>query len=230
MEGDSMKKPTAIEGAQGFAKEYWDKNYSEPEEMDGLANAKEHAQYLEAFFKLDQVDISSVIDFGFGLGYLFEEVIKAFMPYKAKGIEPSSHAFSTFKKRYESPADSMKFSLQKIDLVSWCAKRTQKSKYFDLGVCTSVFQYLSAEEIDFVLPVLSRQVKYLYFSVPTDVELDRQIFELDFFDEYALRRSKEFYLEKLSPHFTVIGTRILESKHHFDEESTSFTDYLFRFD
>lgn len=225
-----MKGIDKGDGAHGFSQEYWDKNYSEPEDMDGLANAKEHAQYVESLFKLELVDISSIVDLGFGLGHMFEEMVRLFMPYKAHGIEPSSFAFQSFKKRYAKPATSIKLKLEETDLVSWCKRRSEKSKYYDLGICTSVFQYLSEEEIDFVLPILAHQVKYLYFSVPTDMELDRQISELDFHDVYALRRSKEFYRSKIERHFTVIGARVLESKIHFDDESTSFTDYLFRYD
>jgi hypothetical protein len=217
-------------GSDGFSGDYWSKNYSEPESMDGLANAKEHAAYIKSFFELELVDISSVIDFGFGYGNLFEETIKVFMPYRATGIEPSKYVFDLFKNRYQVPVNSMKLMLKNTDLVSWINKRTERSKFFDLGICTSVFQYLTDEEIDIVLPRLSESVKYMYFSVPTDIELERQVSELDFYDEYAIRRSKEFYREKLSPFFKVIGSRFLESKKHFDEETTSFTDYLFRYD
>jgi hypothetical protein len=222
-----MKKSA---GTKGFTQDYWDKNYSEPHEMDGLANAKEHAHYVKAFFDLDQVDISSVIDFGFGLGHLFEAMTKSFTPYRAFALEPSEYAFSQFKKRYQKPEDSMKLTLKKWDLVFWCKEQKPRSKHFDLGICTSVFQYLSDEEVAYVLPIMASQCKYLYFSVPTDVELKRQVSELDFFDEYAKRRTKEFYRECLSPYFTVIGTRLLESKKNFDEQETSFKDYLFRYD
>lgn len=217
-------------GSDGFTSSYWSKNYSEPESMDGLANAKEHVAYIKAFFELELIDINSIVDFGFGFGNLFEEAVNSFMPYRATGIEPSKYVFEIFKKRYKSPADSMKLKLKNTDLVSWLSKRNEKSKFFDLGICTSVFQYLTEEEIDIVLPALSQSVKYMYFSVPTDIELERQVTELDFYDEYAIRRNKEFYREKISPYFKVIGSRFLESKKHFDEDSTSFTDYLFRYD
>lgn len=219
-------------GNEGFSKDYWDKNYSEPEEMDGLANAKEHAHYMKSFFDLELIDVSSVIDFGFGLGYLFNEVTKAFMPYKAQGIEPSQYAFDTFRKRYKKPADSMKLKLRNEDISRWAKRqlaKEEKSKYFDLGICTSVFQYLSDDEIDLVLPVLSKKVKYIYFSVPTDEELKRQVSELDFFDEYAIRRSRQYYIDKIFPYFTIIGARILESKSHFNQSDSPFSDYLFRF-
>ncbi len=218
-------------GAQGFSDSYWQENYSEPEEMDGIVNAGQHAKYIQAFFAVDYVDISSVIDLGFGLGHLFSEVLKEFMPYRAYGIEPSEFAFEQVKQRGISPCESTKMTLKQWDLVKWAnkTKENKKSKWFDLGLCTSVFQYLTEEELKLVIPVMSEQMKYLYLSVPTDYELERQVKDLEFEDRYAIRRTREDYLKLLEPHFTIIGSRILESKVHFDRETTLFTDYLFRF-
>lgn len=212
----------------GFTKEYWDKNYADPEEMDCIGNVEQHVGYLKNLFALEYIDISSVIDFGFGLGYLFKGVLKEFLPYRAHGIEPSRHAFRQVKKSNIKPVDSMNLKLENIDLLSWCKKK-DGIKRFDLGICTSVFQYLTDDEIEQVLPVMASRVKYLYLSVPTDKELKRQISDLDFYDEYAIRRSRSKYLKMIKKHFTIVSSRLLESKVHFDEESTSFTDLLYRF-
>lgn len=224
-----MKKSEEKLGAKGFNKDYWDTNYADPEEMDNIVNAKEHAQYLKAIMGLEYVDISSVIDLGFGLGFLFEEVLKTFVPYLAHGIEPSKYPFDIVSKRKISPAESTKFVLENTDLVSWAKKENKREKTFDLGLCTSVLQYLSDEEIEFVMPVLAQRIRYLYFSVPTNLELKRQVSDLEFKDEYAIHRTREKYLKLIRPHFTFISSRLLESKVHFDEESTHFTDLLFRF-
>lgn len=216
-------------GKDGFDQEYWEKNYNEPEEMDNIYNAKEHAEYMRALFALQSIDISTVVDLGFGLGVLFKEVIKTFKPYRVVGIEPSEYAFNKVSQKKLTTIESIKISLYKMDLLTWCRLEDKKMKSFDLGLCTSVFQYLSDDEIREVLPVLSQRIKYLYFSVPTDLEYKRQISEMDFFDEFAIHRSKEEYLAFLEPHFSIVSSRILESKYHFDEESTSFTDLLFKF-
>jgi len=91
------------------------------------------------------------------------------------------------------------------------------------------FQYLSDEEIKEILPILSQRVKYLYFSVPTDQELKKQIEDVEFHDEYAIHRKREKYLKMLQPHFTFVSSRILESKYHFNQDNSYFTDLLFRF-
>lgn len=223
-----MKK-VSTKGAEGFSKEYWEVNYADPEEMDNIINAREHAAYIKAIFALEAVDISSVIDLGFGLGILFEEVMKSFIPYRAHGIEPSKFIYDQVVKRDIRPAESTKLILENTDLVSWAQAIQKRERVFDLGLCTSVLQYLSDEEIKIVMPVLARRVRYLYLSVPTDLELKRQIEDVKFKDEYAIHRSKERYLKLIRPHFTFVSSRLLESKIHFDEDSTSFTDLLFRF-
>ena len=224
-----MKKAKESEGAKGFSNQYWEVNYAEPEEMDNIVNAKEHVAYMKSIFALEAVDISSVIDFGFGLGILFEEVLNSFIPYRAHGIEPSKHAYDLVVKKDLRPAESTKLVMENTDLVSWATAGMKREKIFDLGLCTSVLQYLSDEEIKIVMPILAARVRYLYLSVPTDLELKRQIEDVKFKDEYAIHRSKEKYLKLIRPHFTFISSRLLESKIQFDEDTSSFTDLLFRF-
>lgn len=222
-----MKISKAV-GASGFSDKYWEVNYESPDEMDGIGNVDQHVGYIKNLFGLEFIDINSVIDLGFGLGHLFEAILKEFIPYKAYGIEPSDYAFLAVKKREISPAESTKFKLEQIDIVSWC-KRETNIKRIDLGICTSVLQYLSDEEIEFCLPIIAKRVKYLYLTVPTDKELDRQIEDLEFKDEYAIRRSRAKYQRMIKKHFTVVSSRLLESKELFDEDTTAFTDLLFRF-
>ncbi len=224
-----MKKNQDKLGASGFDKEYWEVNYKDADEMDNIVNAKEHATYIKAILGIEYVDVSSVIDLGFGLGVLFREVLKTFEPYRAFGIEPSLHPFELLSKKKLTNIESTKITLENIDLVGWAKKEFKREKTYDLGLCTSVFQYLSDEEIEFVLPVMAKRIRYLYFSVPTNLELKRQVEELEFKDEYAIHRNREKYLKMLRPHFTFVSSRLLESKVHFNDETTNFTDLLFRF-
>lgn len=225
---EQLQRKPKKKGAIGFGQEYWAQNYEVPEEMDGIGNASEHVLYIKSVFGLEYIDISSIIDFGFGLGHLFEALLSEFKPYKAWGIEPSSYAFEKVAARNISPTPSTKFKLENIDLLTWC-RASQKVKCFDLGVCTSVLQYLTRQELEEVIPIISSRVKYLYLSVPTDKELDRQIEDLDFLDEYAVRRSRLYYQKLLRKNFTFVSSRLLESKNFFNEENTFFTDVLFRF-
>ena len=210
-----------------FSKRYWDEIYGEPTAMDGVFNSGIHAEYLHALFALDAIEINSVVDIGFGLGYLFDSVLKRFKPYRAVGIEPSAYAFECGQKLIKAPAKT-RLKLMPMDAATWCSQ-PRKPQRFDLGICTSVLQYLSDSQIESILPVLSERVKFLYFTVPTDVEAKKMSAAYNFDDKYAGRRSRKKYLKMLSPHFTVVSNRLLESKYHFDETSSPFSELLYRY-
>lgn len=226
-------------GRGGFSDEYWKENYSSPMEMDNVGNRKLHLNYIKSFLALEYTDISSLADYGFGLGFLFLEALKTFKPYRAYGLEPSETAYLPGEKRLKKfqveKLPSMKLKLEKIDLLDWARnhklerKNNPKIKAYDLGLCTSVFQYLSDDEISLVAEELAHANKILYFSVPTDNELKKQREEVEFTDRFAIRRSREKYIELLSPFFTFVGNRFLESKIHYNEDSTPFSELLFRF-
>lgn len=212
-----------------FEKEYWDANYSDPSSMDGIGNAKDHIKYIKAICALDLIDISSVIDLGCGLGVFFKAMLKEFVPYKACGIEPSKLAFKELKNKKLKPVDSTKLFLYNESLQDWCKRPESKRLHYDFGVCMSVLQYIPDEDLEFVIEKMSERIKYLYLTVPTDVELNRQISELEFYDKFAIRRPRKTYQKLLSKHFTFISSRLLESKSYFDEETTHFSDLLYRF-
>lgn len=214
-------------GTKGFGEDYWNKNYSQPKEMDGIGNAKEHAKYLKSLFSLDYVDISSVIDFGAGHGDLFKQVLSAFKPFKAHALEPSPYAFKILSKKRLTSIESTQLKLHQTDLLTYL--KGSSKEVFDLGICTSVFQYLTKEEMEKALPLMAKKVRYLYFSVPTDKELKRQVKEIEFDDTYANKRSSQFYKKIISKSFTIISSRLLESKVHYNEDNTPFTELLFRF-
>lgn len=212
-----------------FDKTYWDDNYSQPKSMDGIGNANDHAKYLKWFLRLEMVDVSSIIDLGFGYGYLFQAMLKTFIPYKACGIEPSKYAFDKATSRKLKPVESTKLQLFNESIEDWCERKETAQNRFDLGICTSVLQYLSDEEILKIMPVLSRRIKYLYLTVPTDIELKRQVEELEFDDKYALKRTQDQYHRMIGEHFTAISSKLWESKFYFNAETTLFTDLLYRF-
>lgn len=211
----------------GFTKEYWDKNYSDPLSMDAIGNVKEHLAYIKSFFALENVDISSIADLGFGHGVFFKKLMKTYLPYKALGIEPSLHIFKKASVSKWKPVASTELDLLNIDLKSWCAQK--EDHVFDLGICMSVFQYLPTKDLKLILPVLALRFKYLYFTVPTDIEYQRQLEDHDFTDTWAIRRSQGEYLRLIRPYFTFVGARVLESKLHFNEENTPLTDLVYRF-
>ncbi len=208
----------------GFDQSYWEKNYSEPDSMDGIGNAKEHASYAKAFFTLEEVAITSIIDLGFGYAHLLKAFAHAFKPKIIQGIEPSAYAYEKAKKTIFAKKRNVK--LKKIELKDWVSIEANP---IDLAICSSVMQYISDAELIKIIPRLAERVRYLYLTVPTDIELDKQVREHGFKDDYALYRTQAFYYKILSPHFTVVGNRILESKYYFNEYSTHFSDLFYRF-
>ena len=223
-------KHNIVNGAKGFHPIYWEKNYADPASIDGVGNVREHANYLKYLFELDFFEVESICDFGFGMGLLFREMPATFLPKRAYGIEPSIYMFDIVNSKIKlRVTENINLKIESIDLLTWAKKRAKSQKVFDLGICTSVFQYLSDDEINAVLPMMAKKVKFLYFSAPTNRELDKQIKDLEFFDEYALRRSKTRYHKLLKKHFTFVSGRLLESKVHFDETNSPFTEFIFRF-
>jgi len=217
-------------GAVGFTREYWDKNYAEPEIMDGIYNARRRALALKALFDSEYIEVASMIDFGFGLGHLFRHMIRTFLPHIVVGIEPSAHAFDQLDRHSLTDVESVQLSLMRIDLLSWSlAEDKAWSEPYDLGICTSVFQYLSDAEIVQIMPILAQRVKYLYFSVPIADELQYQREELDFHDRFALARTQDEYREMMGEHFTIVSNRVLESRVHFDQKTSYFSDMFYRF-
>jgi hypothetical protein len=209
---------------------YWEENYKHPEEMDCIGNSKDHVDYLRAILGMEEVEVKSLVDFGFGLGHLSKAMIEAFDPYRFSLCEPSEYAFLKAKDHtlnFFKP--SKKREIIQTDCHSWL-KSWQKSKRlpYDLGICTSVFQYIDNKTLEEIIPLMAKSVRYLYLTLPTDKELKRQVSEMEFFDRYAIRRGKSYYRKILGPHFTIVSSRLLESKVHFDESNTLFSDLLFR--
>ncbi len=222
------KKP-GERGFEGFSSYYWKENYSDLKMMDGVINAKEHARYVKSIMGLETIDVNSIIDFGCGLGYLFKEFLNAFRPYRAMALEPSHYAYTKLLGKKLTSIESINIKLHHIDLAGWAKEIAPLHKKFDLGICTSVFQYLSDDEIELILPLMSKNVSYLYFSVPTDLELKRQRVELGFHDRFAFSRSKGHYRKMIKEHFTIVSSRLLESKYFTSEGEGPFSDLLFRY-
>jgi hypothetical protein len=219
--------PTSGSGARGFGADFWKQNYSDLQQMDCINNATAHARYLKASFDVVLQEITSVADLGFGLGHLFAAVLEEVRPYKALGIEPSGHAFARAKARL-SPPDQTKLRMLQVDLAGWCRASDTARDRFDLGVCTSVLQYLTDEELEEVLPVMARRFRYVYLTVPSAEELDYQENVEQFVDAWAIHRPRREWRAWLAPHFRVVGTRLLESRVTVTRASSPFTDQLFR--
>lgn len=204
-----------------FDQSYWDTHYQDIKTIDGIGNVKDHSRYLLAYFNIEGFTPESMVDLGFGTGHLMKEMARALKPRRIEGIEPSPPAF----KRMKMPLAK----LHHEDLVTWARNPARARWAFDLGLCTSVLQYLTDKELKEVLPIMAKRCRYLYLTVPTDIEYKRQQSELQFSDSWARVRTREQYQKLIRPHFTFISSRILESKVFYDDTTTEFQDLLFRY-
>lgn len=207
--------------------QYWNENYAEPDLMDGVYNAKEHLIYIKSIFDLEEVTIKSIVDLGFGLGHIFEQIPHYLKPYKLVGVEPSLSAFNQVSIKSEV-LQGIKFRLYNETIQDWIGRKDRFNQQFDLGICNSVLQYLCDDELSETLDGLAQKVKYLYLSIPTNIEYKRQREEFGFVDQYAYKRSKSFYMKLLKKNYTIVSSRLLESKVYFDDRSSNFSEYLFR--
>lgn len=212
-----------------FEEEYWNRCYSDPDSMDGVGNACTHALYLKSALDLEFVEVKSIVDLGFGLGRLFDESLSIFRPRRAVGIEPSLFAYEEMMKRKSFDQTAINVVFHREDLLTWCINKRKGETSFDLGICNSVFQYIPEEDLRQIVPVLAKRIKHLYLAVPTDRELERIEKEHEFHDPWAIPRTKDFYRDILSPWFAFVSCRLLESKCHYSEEDTPFTNLLYRF-
>lgn len=216
-------------GAAGFTQDFWSENYSHPETMDGVFNAHAHARYARAAFDVIGEEIASIVDLGFGMGHLFTAVLEVFDPYKALGIEPSPVGFAALAGRPLGPRPD-KVRLEQIDLASWSLRPDTSKDRYDLAICTSVLQYLTDDELEILLPVVSRRAKYLYLTVPTEREREDQARHEAYVDTWAYVRTRQEWRTWLAPHFISVGGRLLESRHSPSRDRSLFTDDLFRDD
>ena len=208
-----------------YGRHYWKTVYQRPGDMDGISNYKEHCRYLKSIFDLENIEIESVVDLGCGFGHILGELVRRFNPQTMIAVEPCAFALRQAKDR-NSRYKEISFANKTIQ--QWCTAETKKKHTFDLGVCQSVLQYVSTAELKWLIPILAKKFRYLYLTVPTSHEYTLQRVQEGFTDPFAYRRSKEAYRTLLKPHFTFVGSRLLESKTHNNLNTTLFKEILFR--
>ncbi|MEM7182384.1 MAG: class I SAM-dependent methyltransferase [Spirochaetota bacterium] len=207
-----------------FEKDYWNLLYGDTFTIDGIYNAKEHIAYLSSLFRLMNVHVSSLGDFGFGKGILLQEACRVFQPRKVIAVDPSETMVTQILQRKWLKKFEIAIFHGTIEtyLVSHKIK-----KPFDLCFCNSVFQYIK-KDIPQLLEKIAHCVRYLYFSVPTTDDYARMQKKLGFSDPYAYARSRNYYIKALKPHFSFVSYNLLESKYN-KKSNYAFTDELFRF-
>lgn len=190
----------------GFGKNYWGMYTKlKDQTIDGVDNAFEYARYIKACLYLAEFPVKSMIDIGFGNGILFKEFLKTFKPKFSTGIEPSEFIYKQIQKERTLKNFKTKIYNKKIEDFKF-------DRNYDLGICNSMFQYLKDSKVEPTFKKLAKNISYLYFSVPTKTDYAKMELDLNFKDEFAIKRSKEYYIKTLKPYFRMVSYNLLESK------------------
>ena len=186
-----------------FDKKYWDEMYKKEKDViiEGIDDAKYRVNYLHSFFQIEQFQIDSILDIGFGKAKLLKEINKIFSPSILVALEPSKYIFDKLTNKQKN---TKVFNLSYLEYTS--------TKIFDLGICNSVLQYISDEEMSFFIKKMAIECRFIYITVPTIQEYKRMQTEVNFFDLYSYSRSSTFYKKIILKYFRFVSHSILESK------------------
>lgn len=140
------------------------------------------------------VDISSVLDVGAGLGYWRDWYASHHHRVKVRSIDVSEHACAKYHHEFR-------------DISTW-----KPNRGFDLVICQSVLQYLPNKKAESAIEHLAAATKLvMYLEVPTLSDLkyvvDRQSTD---FEIYA--RSGTWYRNRLLRHFIHAGSGLWIAK------------------
>ncbi|MCB1176918.1 MAG: class I SAM-dependent methyltransferase [Leptospiraceae bacterium] len=209
-----------------FDKDFWEEMYTEDEDslIDGIYNAKEHANYIKSVLNLIGVKAHSIADFGAGLGVLLKQVTLALKPKNIIALDPSEESIQKLLKsrwfsKYNIAVIHSRFQDYNISHLT--------ENPLDLAILNSVMQYFPDRDVVPTFARLSKICKYLYFNVPSKKDYAIMKKELDFVDPYAYSRDAEFYRNSWKKYFTMVSYNILESKHSI--KHSPFQYEIFRY-
>lgn len=201
---------------------YFEQIYSKDSLIDGDYNARSHAKYLQSLFHLVEVEVSSIVDFGFGKGKLLYECLKSFKPGRASAIDNSEYIFN--KAMGQSWVKEWRVDMKQQAIHEF----KPPTKVFDLGICNSVLQYVNDNDLEDSVERISYSCRYLYMHVPSKEDYQRLREDVDFHDTWAKVREDQVYRELLSKYFTKVSWGLWESKTMVEKDYSSFFDSLYR--
>lgn len=211
-----------------FEAKYWKELYGNGLDVDGSFNAKEHSDYLYNLFRLMGIEVSSLVDFGFGQGKLLKTFALKFKPQTILAMDISDTMIDklTKEKWYKSFADFRIKKVNLLDLSPEFPKKVSNLTFFELGILNSVLQYIPVPAIPALLESIARNCRYLYITVPTKEDYMVMKKEFDFSDPYANKLAKKKLRTLLSRDFEFVSFNLLQSK-WFTEPA--FREEIFRF-
>lgn len=220
-----MKAPSS-KNRLPFDNNYWKTMYADDDEsvIDGLYNAKEHAEYIKSIFRLQDTEVHSLGDFGFGLGALLQETSLALNVSRIVALDISIDCVNRLMKQsWHSKKD---IAILNASIEDYESPYLEKHP-LDLIIFNSVMQYIPDRSVKSVFKKLSKYCKYLYFCAPTDKDYDLMKEVMDFTDPYAYSRPLSFYRKSWKQYFTAVGLNLLESRSNVKDSPFVFELYRY---
>lgn len=181
-------KPETTVGADHFDRQFYETHYYDPRtQVNSTEQARKLARFIFSYLDLLEVEVSSVIDFGCGIG-LFKDAVREIDPaIEYEGVEISRYAAETYGWSHGS-------------VVDYRAEHPS-----DLVFCQGVLQYLNARDADRALRNLARHAdSALYLEVLTLEDWEENVNQ-ELTDSRCLLRPANFYRERLDRHFISCG-------------------------
>jgi len=184
---DTEKTARTID-ADHFDRQFYETHYHDPRtQVSSPEEAAKLARFLLAYLDFLDGEISSVIDFGCGVG-LFRDALRALDPaIEYEGVEISEYACEAYGWTLGS-------------VVDYRAEHPS-----DLVVCQGVLQYLNARDADRAIKNLARHAEIaLYLEVLTEEDWEENVNQ-ELTDSRCFLRPAVFYRERLDRHFISCG-------------------------
>lgn len=171
-----------------FDEAYYERFYGDPETR--VYSADEHlalADYVFSFAQWNQLEVSSVLDVGAGIG-LWKQVIERRYPHiKYTGTEFSA-------------AMCKQHGFKRIDIARW-----RDRKKYDLIICQGVLQYLPDPDVAPAIANIAAMAKGLvYIEALTRADV-RDRADLERTDTNVYVRNGSYYRGLLAKHFVAVG-------------------------
>ncbi len=173
--------------ARKFDRAYYDRFYRDPRTRVGTRRAFARlGRFVGAYLRHLEIEVSTVLDLGCGVGHWREAARRAFPRATYTGVEVSAYL-------------CREYGWERGSVVDWAGDPA------DLVVCHGVLQYLDARDARRALRNLARLTEgALYLEVLTredwDENVDRRVTDGEVF-----LRPAEFYRRELRKHFVACG-------------------------
>ncbi len=171
-----------------FDEAYYKRFYGDPEtRVYSASEMRALVDYVFSFAQWNQIEISTVLDVGAGIGLWMNAIKQRYPEVKYTGTEVSS-------------AMCKEHGFKKADIARW-----RDRKKYDLIICQGVLQYLPDPDVAPAVANIAAMAKGLvFFEALTRADL-RERADLERTDTDVFVRNGSYYRGLFAKHFVAIG-------------------------